>query len=94
MKDKTNTSDDSQSRQLPEQAGKQKENDGLTLIAESLRDTNKLLLRVSRRMEKFEEKMRQIEDKIDNQSSSVSSSASSTPARTRKKAIPLEVRVS
>ena len=62
-------------------------------IAESLTETNKLLQRMYLRMDKYEERMRHIEDKSDGQSSCPSSSGS-TPARKRSKEVPLEVRVS
>ena len=61
-------------------------------IVDSLSETNELLQQMYRRMDKYEERMRRIEDKIDGQSSCPSSSGS-TPARKRSKEVPLEVRV-
>ena len=55
--------------------------------------TNKLLSSVIDRMDKQETRMCQLEQKID-ASSSLSSSASSTPVSSRRKEVPLQVRVS
>ena len=55
--------------------------------------TNKLLSSVIDRMDKQKTRMCQLEQKID-ASSSLSSSASSTPVSSRRKEVPLQVRVS
>lgn len=73
-------------------ASKEKSSLDAADVVNSLSETNKLLQQMYRRMDKYEERMRRIEDKIDGQSSCPSSSGS-TPARKRSKEVPLEVRV-
>lgn len=54
----------------------------------SLKETNQLLTKMSQRIDKVDDKMKEFEAKIGQQSPGL------TPSRTRKKVVPAEVRVS
>lgn len=64
--------------------------DGLSSIAQSLKETTKLLAKVAQRMDKVDEKIGEIEQKINKQDAGITPS---TPSRARSKVVPTEVRV-
>lgn len=64
------------------------EQENLSSIAMSLKETNQLLTKMSQRIDKVDNKMKEFEAKFHQQSPGL------TPSRTRKKVVPAEVRVS
>ena len=62
----------------------------LATIAATLKKTNEMIAQMSKRMDNVDEKICDIEAKLKDQPSG---SPGSTPSRSRKKAVPVEVRV-